>query len=505
MRNRALHDALRDLALDAAALLSSELRAGHEIPFDVVEEPGRGPILYRYRPLTQQFLATRWEKLRALPTWDAAARALGAGASVYLRVCGLPDGADPEPALRAMLERLYEDSTSFEFPEERFERVYASVERTLFEDTVNAAVLTPVHGLVLETTRVELGDGVVLVDGRTMDAPAEAVWPPTALAERDRDAEPATLCVLERALAPDAPIPVTESRIRFRKLLTALRLFKPGGIALDPLAWGRVDEGVWKPLPLGLGGHARGEPWSLTLAEVPELVEFLGVVSRARHGGRIAWALSRFEMGCERALDVEALTDYLLALQALLDAEDDAGRATLSRRVAALCAEEAHRRGLQRRVELAFALERFLVGGGSIDTYVDSVGSAEPPREIVREIETHLRAILRDVLCGYLDPDLKSAADEILLASAEPLDIRVRDTRHEKPEPEPDQDTGEMEAPGTGELLLYVDAEPEPEQEVEPEAEPEPEPDDEPDDDSGVTPSADWELDEDPASYSAPI
>src|SRR5437016_5539142 len=66
--------------------------------------------------------------------------------------------------------------------------------------------------------------GIVLVDGRTMDAPAEAVWPPTVLAERDRDAEPATLCVLERALPPDSPIPVTESRIRFRKLLTALRL-----------------------------------------------------------------------------------------------------------------------------------------------------------------------------------------------------------------------------------------------------------------------------------------
>src|SRR5207244_1941395 len=68
MRNRALHDALRDFALDAAALLSAELRAGHEIPFDVVEEPGKGPILYRYRPLTQQFLATRWDKLRMLPT-----------------------------------------------------------------------------------------------------------------------------------------------------------------------------------------------------------------------------------------------------------------------------------------------------------------------------------------------------------------------------------------------------------------------------------------------------
>jgi hypothetical protein len=530
MRNRALHDALRDFALDAAALLSAELRAGHEIPFDVVEEPGRGPILYRYRPLTKQFLATRWNKLRELPTCAPAARALGAGATVYMRVCGLPDG-DAEPALQAMLERLYEDATSFDFPEERFERVYSGVERTLFEDTINAAVLTPVHGLVLENTRVDLGDGVVLVDGRTIDAPPEAVWPPTTLGEGDRAGEPATLCVLERALAPDAPIPVTESRIRFRKLLTALRLFKPGGIALDPLAWGRVDEGVWKPLPLGLGGHARGEPWRLEAAEVPELVEFLGVVSGARHGGRIAWALSRFQMGCERPIDEEALSDYLLALHALLDADDETGRATLSRRVAALCAEESQRKTLQRRVDLAFALERFLIGGGSTDAYVEAVGSPEPPQQIVREVETHLRAILRDVLCGYLDADLKSAADEILLGSGEPVEIRAQDLRVAEPEPEPapEREPEPALAPGTWQL---AEPEPEPEQETrqrelrfapfpeaatgelpaieegsascqlpaagDADAEPDP-------DDSGVTPSADWELDDDPASYSAPI
>lgn len=515
MRNRALHDALRDFALDAASLLTSELRAGHEIPFDVVEEPGKGPILYRYRPLTKQFLGTRWDKLRMLPTCDPAERALGAGASAYLRVCGLPEGADAEPALQAMLERLYEDATSFEFPEERFEKVYSGVERTLFEDTINAAVLTPVHGLVLENSRVELGDGIVLVDGRTIDAPVEAVWPPTVLAERDRDAEPATLCVLERALPPDAPIPVTESRIRFRKLLTALRLFKPGGIALDALAWGRVDEGVWKPLPLGLGGPARGEPWVLEAAEVPELVEFLGVVARARHGGRIAWALARFEMGCERALDVEALSDYLLALRALLEAEDDARLAFLPRRVAALCAEEGNRKGLKRRIEIAFELERFLIGGGSTEAYTDSEGSPESPVQTAREVETHLRAILRDVLCGYLDADLKGAADDILISSGEPIEIAARDIRNEsavgrrlsaeaqEPEPqmaldeEPDSDTEESE----------VVSEPEPESEAEPDPVTDEfyEVEEDVDEDAGVTPSADWEFDDDPASYSAPI
>ena len=69
-------------------------------------------------------------------------------------------------------------------------------------------------------------------------------------------------------------------------------------------------------------------------------------------------------MGCARAHDTEALSDYLLALRALLDGTDEAGRASLTLRLAALCAEEARARGVQRRLELAFALEHFVMAGG---------------------------------------------------------------------------------------------------------------------------------------------
>ena len=131
MRNRELHDALRDFALESAGLLSAAIQSGAELPYDVVEEPGTGSVLYRYQPLTAEFIGARWDSLSALATFEPAARALGAGAETYLRVRGLPGGADAEPALRAMLERLYEEGTRFEFPEERFESVYGEVERTL--------------------------------------------------------------------------------------------------------------------------------------------------------------------------------------------------------------------------------------------------------------------------------------------------------------------------------------------------------------------------------------
>ena len=68
------------------------------------------------------FIAERWERLRELESCARAAELLGAGSAGWLRVNGLR-GEQAEPALQAMLERRYEDATSFGFPEERFERV----------------------------------------------------------------------------------------------------------------------------------------------------------------------------------------------------------------------------------------------------------------------------------------------------------------------------------------------------------------------------------------------
>jgi hypothetical protein len=225
----------------------------------------------------------------------------------------------------------------------------------------------------------------------------------------------------------------------------------------------------------------------------------------------VAWALARFEMGSARGDDSEALSDYLLGLRALLDATSDAGEASLALRVAALCAEEGRRKLVQRRVEAATALERFVMGGGPRVRYDD-----DSPRELVAEVEGHLRALLRDVLCGYLDADLRGIADDILLETGPIGEITARDLRKEAP-PEPhtsepdtfepeleayDQETSELEAvveehePLAEELERAVE-------EREPVAE-EPPPAPVQAELEGVTASADWGWG-DAEDYSAPV
>jgi hypothetical protein len=215
-----------------------------------------------------------------------------------------------------------------------------------------------------------------------------------------------TLLVYAATDEPGAPPSVTAARVRFRRLLSALRLFDDALPALAPVAWSRTGEGPWALVPLvGACTRPRG---TLAIPEdgEDELRAFCSLVGRRTpRSGELAWALARYEAGCERPTPFEALTDHLLALRALLEPEGPAsGR--LAGRVAALCATEDEHDALAERVAQAVALERGVVTG-----VAPATTGAEA---LVTELSAHLRALLRDVLCGHLDPDLRAAADELL-------------------------------------------------------------------------------------------
>jgi hypothetical protein len=418
MRNRRVHDALRTFAVDVSRLMSRALEEGTELRFEVVEEGDAGVPLYRYLPFTAEFVDERWDAVRDLESYRPALRGLGDGARPYLRHRGLPDeGADL--ALRDVMHRLFEDAPGFRLSDDRFERVHAELDATLAEPTALGAVIAPAHGVRIASPKVDLGDGLALVRRSAVRSPPSALEGAARATDRTSELEVGeppdcvdspldVFLLLERDLPPDAPLPVDAARTRFRRTLTALRLCGAGGTALGPLAWARVDGGTWHPVALGVSARARPESWELRPAEEPELRELLEVLALSRHGPVVAWALDRFEMGCERELETEALSDYLLALRALLGEGGLGGAdAELARRVAALCAPEADREAAAERIARAIELERRVVSGDAAP-----VGMLDSPRAPIREVEQSLRAMLRDVLCGYLGDDLREAARE---------------------------------------------------------------------------------------------
>lgn len=415
MRNSALHRHLETFTVDASGRLTAEAASGAEIPFEVTEERGgsaAGRGLYVYRPLTEDFIASRREALQRLPSHAGAVHALAGceALDAYLVERGevkLPDDRRglAEAGLKAFLGAVFAERSDFGFEPAHFEAAYGELEHVLYEGHCTATVVAPVLGIALDpaTTELELGEGLSLIRGDALgDAPPEAVWSDTE--------EPNVLALLaidqERADRP----PVSVARARFRRILSALRLFERGGYALGPVAYARGEAGSWRAVPIGVSGRPR----LLTLipaAQQEELRAFYRLVSRrSPGGGELAWALARFEMGCERLAPFEALTDYLLALRALLEPEGPAsGR--LATRLAAICATPEERPALAQRLARAISLEGSVITG---------MASDEPgASRLVDELAEHLRAILRDALCGHLDADLCAVADELLAEAAQ--------------------------------------------------------------------------------------
>lgn len=420
VRDSALHELLEAFTADTADALRGERAAGAEVPFEIEETETRrgGPPLYCYRPLTGEFIGHRMGLLSGLASYAPAARAVAGieQTRAYLRIRGaerVPEQPREraDAVLLAFLARVFAERSDFELDSGRFEAAYAELDQSLLDGRAVATVIAPVLGLELEdrSWQVELGEGLSLVRGeRFKDAPADAVW--------EEDGEPRVLAVLSVTQDRAQALPLTLAGNGFRRLLTALRLFERGAYGLGALGWARLEFGGWHPLALGPGSAdcARPAPRIVIPAhQEDELRGFWDLMSRrlpavesgAFGSPEMTWALARFDMGWERSTPLEGLTDHLLALRALLEPEGpDSGH--LPGRMAVICAPPDERAALAQRVAQAVALERGFISGTA------ECGAAA--QELAGEVAEHLRALLRDVLCGHLSTDLVGVADGLL-------------------------------------------------------------------------------------------
>jgi hypothetical protein len=403
MHNRALHDSLAAFVEEAAWQLAEEVSGGAEIPFELDATPTRSSPLYCYRPLTGRFIAQRIGMLSRLPSYPQAAQGLTAlpDLPAYLQRRGrrVPAG-DPralaDSALQAFLGAVWADATDFTFERERFRAAYAELEEVAYADCELSVVITAVEGLVIESDEVPLGEGLSLVRATTLaDAPAGLAADPNA-----------TVAVLALETSAGDGRALENAGRRLRRLQTALRLWDDAEPALGPTAWARTDGSAWMAVPLATGLRRPAGDCLLPADEEDPLRAFCGLVSRRTpRAGELAWALRRFELGCERGSAVEALTDWLMAARALFADVERGGYDGVAERVAAICAEVDDRARLEGRVREAISLERTAMAG--------MVRGTDEVEALVSELGGCLRAVLRDVLCGHLDPGLRGVADEL--------------------------------------------------------------------------------------------
>ncbi len=417
MRNPTLRKNLREFVEQASLQLADDAGRGDGVPFEVIESSTRGPALYCYRPLTGKFIEDSALALGRLPSYTPAVQSLRAATDLgdYLRFHAVnPSGTDQrllaQKALVVFLGSVFTESSDFELSDQRFDRAYLELERIVYEGRTLARALIPIYGITTDTPDIDFGDGLSLIhEGVIEDLPADAVW--THL----NGSEPTLFAVLTINMkGKETQNPAATAHLRFRRLATALRLFQSEPIQVGPIGWVRVDEGAWRAHTLGVEARLGPVLSTIGIAHEDEFRAFLNLVStKAPRGGEIAWALRRYEFGCERLVPFESLSDYILGLRSLLEPEGpESGR--LAGRVAAVCALPEDRGRIAERVEQALLLERAAIAG--------SVAPGSRAEALIDDIGGYLRALLRDAICGHLDSDVCAVADELLRQGAEPVE-----------------------------------------------------------------------------------
>lgn len=426
MRSLQLQAALNDFAEQAAARLHADVLAGQEVPFELASHSARvrgASPLYCYRPLTGTFIAERFPELRRLDGYVAAAEMLEDfdGLDRYLISTGAEDSARRgargrcDAALLALLQDAFDEQTDFDRSKigqhpERLDRALERLDGSAFAAAGEVTLVATLHGLTITSPELALARGLLIAQpGAIRGAPEQALCA-GARGEDDH------LLVVFSAEDSDPRAAIAQGRDVVRELLRALRLFGDGRIALGALAWTRIGSAPWDTIVLGTGGRPHGM-LVVSAEQEDELRAFCNLVSRrAPHANEVAWALRRFELGCERASEYEGISDHLMALRVLLGAPselepDGSPDGRLAARLAALCATPDLRSALTERTLKAIALERHAIAGTAVER---ASGLA-----VARDLSNHLRALLRDVVCGHLSSDLASLADELLLSGEE--------------------------------------------------------------------------------------
>jgi hypothetical protein len=411
MRSRQLDAALGDYFSAAAEYLRGELAAGAEVPFELGTQSARrggSATLYCYRALTGEFISEREPALKRLPGHAEAAKLLEHfdGVESYLASVGgeaarAKGRSRVRATIKALLEEVFDEQSDFELRAERVEAALTRLHDSTFASASELTLVASLHGVTIASAELPLTKGLRIVQRDALQELPDAG--PSALESELTENHLIVVYTAEPEDAPEAAL--LEGRAVLKDLLSALRLFGDGRVSLGTLAWARIGGGTWTPLALGTGGRPHGM-LVVTAEQEDELRAFCNLVSRrAPHDNDLAWALRRFELGCERGTPYEGLTDNLLALRALLEPEGPAS-ARLAERLAAICATAEERPELTERMTRALALERSLIAG----TATKNAAS----QTLADEVANHLRSLLRDVICGHLDPDLAVIADELL-------------------------------------------------------------------------------------------
>jgi hypothetical protein len=289
--------------------------------------------------------------IEALPEYGAAVEALSADANAARHLDALVGAAgtwqtrlDARGCLRGLLALALQDA-GLPLADEQFDAAFDQLDTFFRNEKIAFDCVAPLEGLTIEEDRIELGPGHWIAK-LSLEQRAELQTEALRLPLQGRTGNEASAFVaymtspkwitsLKALRTTEEPPPSLNDDHRFvfqlmtRQLLIALRLFKPGNVALR---YARISPRFWNPVA-GLhrdvwSSSVRGirvDSYVLSAAEGQAFAKFHDDLRRKVWSkGALGVAIRRFCTAAERPLGdssdhlEEQLIDLLIALEALL-------------------------------------------------------------------------------------------------------------------------------------------------------------------------------------------
>jgi hypothetical protein len=207
---------------------------------------------------------------------------------------------------------------------------------------------------------------------------------------------------MEHTIPRGGPYSLEEPVRAFGRVISGLRLFKPGALGLGAIHQRTVQ---WQP---DVGGTLSssiyetpffGPTYELTKAEADEFLEFYNQLVRKRPSikGSLELAIRRFDLAYERAYPADKLIDMMIAFEALFLPERDELALRLSLRVANLLRDEEDRQEIFKKMKRAYKLRSHIVHGTEIDNK-ELVACVQAVEELLRKSR---RSLLKSIEQGH--------------------------------------------------------------------------------------------------------
>jgi hypothetical protein len=433
--NKEFYESAKAFVVSATKLLISYLQHGEQIPHMIVEKntiEKEGSCKTEYVPqlLYFDFVDRHRKDVEKLPEYEALIELMQADQTISKHLDCLIGTWNfrirrmPWDYLSFLLiQQLSRLQKKIEFDLENFNKLYHDLERFYYSESIPVRAFSPIYNFNSDVGEIDLGNGLVVRRIATneleklMDASRWNPLLPSFQVLFFRFAMELSYqtkkIIGEPSASAEKPTDIDAS-LKFDKLITAFRLFKPGILGFNIITTESTLE-----IPTifgGMRGHTfhkqfLGQLYNLTKTEVNEFKNFWNAFDKIdlKELTFLSVAIRRFNYAYERDKLEDKLVDFMVAFEALFFKEGESGefRHKLSIRVSRFLEDEyIQRKRIAEKVNSFYDERSKVVHGEKVELKDDFVRTVEDLlRKSIRLFLERLQTSTHDEILLHLDLD----------------------------------------------------------------------------------------------------